>query len=1002
MAELVLDIVVKGADEAEDAIHDIGEAGEKAQKKLLKISSSSPFTKLATNVTLAAEAIAKTRGSINGLVRDLKTLSNQDIHDITEAKSYLHIEQKINDEIEKQAKLKAQIKTQDAKSITDKGLVNRLKHLKNITQELRKQAGIKDDDGSAAKEKARLKELETARRKEHNALKKRARLIKQAGQDVIRLKQWAAQREVKITKETLDELHRATVSGNRVRIAGVKRSIQKEVHLMNQRKAKIQSAFGKFGRLGGAASAGLAGGIAGLVGGATLGAIQALQNAISALARAFIEMGRRAAESIFQINTEMEQLHILMTTAAGSEAGGTKYFNEILEFATKAPFSINALADSFVKLRTAGLQPMDGTLQTLVDSVAAFGGSSDQLRLVSIAVQQMVGKGVISMEELRRQFGEQVPTAMRAMAKGLGMTILDMFDLISKGGLETKKGLEAMLGVLKEWHGGAAEKRMNSMQGALVKLRNTWIKFALDIGKSQGAFVGLRKAVLSIADGLEKFRNSNAGRKLIQELTTPLIELFDTIKNDPYTIQRWLAGGVDAFKALAEAAKIAYGWIQKTATAINYVRNTSPAGMYKDAVIGIAKEAIVPSFFIDKLFGIDLKAKMAEFGSDFLKNIQFWKQEAESLTMSTSKIKDLGGDIEFNVPHEKVKSSLQQVEDALREDSANWEQYANDAAQNISHIQEKIDELVADWKEKQASMLDEEFDLGLNLLGKEEQQEALKKRAKEFEELARKAGEAGGEGWKKQVEYLEKARDIYKELSTDVQTVSKKEVEAARKKLEYLDRITRGGKVAGMGDEYRKAKDEYERLRKLQKEGKSDIEKEKDLIREKLDILKRNREQIEAIYKTQQEMLSTQQVEEQKKQQMYEAAHEQRERWIKSEGELTSKYNAQWMQDLDKVNQKYSQISNTASSIPKVPSSPEARAEGGPVKRGVPYLVGERGPEMFTPNSNGNIIPNNKLPGGTYTIDFRLPDGDSVAIPTTKDAAIDFFTKTERLKRRAS
>jgi len=135
---------------------------------------------------------------------------------------------------------------------------------------------------------------------------------------------------------------------------------------------------------------------------------------------------------------------------------------------------------------------------------------------------------------------------------------------------------------------------------------------------------------------------------------------------------------------------------------------------------------------------------------------------------------------------------------------------------------------------------------------------------------------------------------------------------------------------------------------------------------------------------------------------MYEAAHEQRERWIKSEGELTSKYNAQWMQDLDKVNQKYSQISNTVSSIPKVPSSPEARAEGGPVKRGVPYLVGERGPEMFTPNSNGNIVPNNKLPGGTYTIDFRLPDGDSVAIPTTKDAATDFFTKTERLKRRAS
>ena len=34
------------------------------------------------------------------------------------------------------------------------------------------------------------------------------------------------------------------------------------------------------------------------------------------------------------------------------------------------------------------------------------------------------------------------------------------------------------------------------------------------------------------------------------------------------------------------------------------------------------------------------------------------------------------------------------------------------------------------------------------------------------------------------------------------------------------------------------------------------------------------------------------------------------------------------------------------------------RASGGPVKAGQPYMVGERGPEMFVPNQSGNIIPN--------------------------------------------
>ena len=40
------------------------------------------------------------------------------------------------------------------------------------------------------------------------------------------------------------------------------------------------------------------------------------------------------------------------------------------------------------------------------------------------------------------------------------------------------------------------------------------------------------------------------------------------------------------------------------------------------------------------------------------------------------------------------------------------------------------------------------------------------------------------------------------------------------------------------------------------------------------------------------------------------------------------------------------------------------RAVGGPVSGGSPYIVGERGPELFVPGSSGSIIPNNKMGGG--------------------------------------
>ena len=43
-------------------------------------------------------------------------------------------------------------------------------------------------------------------------------------------------------------------------------------------------------------------------------------------------------------------------------------------------------------------------------------------------------------------------------------------------------------------------------------------------------------------------------------------------------------------------------------------------------------------------------------------------------------------------------------------------------------------------------------------------------------------------------------------------------------------------------------------------------------------------------------------------------------------------------------------------------------ANGGPVKAGGSYIVGERGPELFTPGSSGSITPNHELGGSTNVV----------------------------------
>lgn len=47
------------------------------------------------------------------------------------------------------------------------------------------------------------------------------------------------------------------------------------------------------------------------------------------------------------------------------------------------------------------------------------------------------------------------------------------------------------------------------------------------------------------------------------------------------------------------------------------------------------------------------------------------------------------------------------------------------------------------------------------------------------------------------------------------------------------------------------------------------------------------------------------------------------------------------------------------------------RAAGGPVQAGIPYIVGEKGPELIVPQNNGTVIPNDKLSGPNINVTFQ-------------------------------
>lgn len=59
---------------------------------------------------------------------------------------------------------------------------------------------------------------------------------------------------------------------------------------------------------------------------------------------------------------------------------------------------------------------------------------------------------------------------------------------------------------------------------------------------------------------------------------------------------------------------------------------------------------------------------------------------------------------------------------------------------------------------------------------------------------------------------------------------------------------------------------------------------------------------------------------------------------------------------------------NSSQKLVWDPQMLDFRANGGPVSAGSPYIVGERGPELFVPGRSGGIVPNDKLGGDNMSV----------------------------------
>jgi lambda family phage tail tape measure protein len=236
--------------------------------------------------------------------------------------------------------------------------------------------------------------------------------------------------------------------------------------------------------------------------------------------------------AIIRSNAQLEKMNTLMIGLSSVTGGfaeaqedATKSMDFLFDMARRSPFEIAALTDSFVKFKAAGLDPLGGLFQGLVDSVAKFGGTAESLKRASVAIQQMSGKGVISMEELRQQLGEAVPDAMQVMARSMGVTMAELVDVVSTGTLEAKNALTAMGRQMNIENSGAALMMSETWDGLINRMKTSFTMAAKVIGEA--GFFDAAKGQLSFF--VEDFMQNPAFFQAMQTLGEAMTSTINSV-----------------------------------------------------------------------------------------------------------------------------------------------------------------------------------------------------------------------------------------------------------------------------------------------------------------------------------------------------------------------------------------------------------------------------------------------------------------------------------------
>lgn len=284
-----------------------------------------------------------------------------------------------------------------------------------------------------------------------------------------------------------------------------------------------------------------------------VGTINALSAAFSALALGAI------GKSIFEASLLFQRFSITMEAATGSvEKAATSL--EFVRAATRSLGSdLRVTAPQFAQFAVAAetanvnMEDTQKIFSSVVGAMTVMGRSSHDVELSLLALQQMMSKGVVQTEELRRQLGERMPGAVNLMAKALNVSTAELADMMKQGQVLSEVALPKFAEQVEKKFGAQLAKALERPDAQLNLLKTSFLEFQQVVGNA-GFTQALSSGFREIRQALEEMTKS--GRA--EEWGKRLAEVTSTLARGVATIIENIDLLIAAFAALAAGPALSF------------------------------------------------------------------------------------------------------------------------------------------------------------------------------------------------------------------------------------------------------------------------------------------------------------------------------------------------------------------------------------------------------------------------------------------------------------